>query len=758
MTLVFELPAWAVNLIERQCGDCAVLYAVPWDLTEEGSFISDGYFVVTEQEFLFLSGSGGKGEVRQRQRLSVYTDYKATMMSGAGILEAAEASAPDQYVKIAHFTMEHAARYATIARKINLMQEGKEPDGQQEDPDKKCIKCGRILPEGSTLCPNCTKKTDVLKRLFRMTRPYLGLLIAALVMLLVITALNILLPKIYAELVDRVYLLPADQRGDLTSFLLLFALILAGYAGCRIFITVVTVFRGRLLSKLSAKIVHELRVTVFEHIHQLSLGFTNQRKTGDLMNRVSRDTIRIQRFIQGEAIECLNQILILFGITVYLFILNWRMALMVLIPAPLIVFVMRFYWKRINLIYGRLWNLAGKCNAVLQDILSGIRVVKSFGTEANEVARYKKVCGEYKDTCVRNELFWNTAMPLLNILTILSYLVLLAYGGYAILGGEMTAGELTQFTTYAMMVYGPIEYMASLPRVIADNVAAASRVFDILDQNPDIADKEEAKELDISGAVSYRNVNFGYKSYLPVLENVNLDVRQGEMIGLVGHSGSGKSTMINILLRFYDVDSGEICIDGVNIKDISQNHLRTQIGVVLQETFLFNGTIMENVLYAKPDATPEDVIRACKVANAHDFIMKFPDGYDTRIGQNGQNLSGGEKQRIAIARAIIHNPKILILDEATSSLDTESELSVQQALQRLVKNRTTFAIAHRLSTLKYADRLLVLEKGKVAECGTHNELLEKKGIYYNLVLAQLNMSRLVGDIEITEEEYLGESG
>jgi ATP-binding cassette subfamily B protein len=748
MTLLFDLPEWVEAIVKTKYKDEHVMFAVPHDLNEDNK-LQEGMFVVTEKLLLLFAD----GEVKKEYKIHDFKEYKATMFTSSGILEAVNVNDHEQYM-LFRFTMEHGPRIATIARKLNLYIEGKDMDFYIEEQDPKCTKCNKVLPKDSSICPFCANKLDVIVRLLKLSKKYVPYLLFGMVLLLVITAANILMPRFYSGLVDNVYTLPEENRGE--QFMLTFALLIFGYAMCRVIITVTTIFRGRILSRVSEKIIHELRVSVFEHIHTLSLGYINRKKTGDLMNRVSSDTVRIQQFVKNEMVEVINQGLILTGVTVFLFTINWKMALIVLIPAPFIVLIFKSFWNRIYLIYRKLWELSSRSNSVLQDILSGIRVVKSFGTEKKEVARYKEICSQYRDTSIRNELFWATFYPLLHMLTFVGYLVILLYGGLEVVGAKLTIGELVLFLTYASMIYDPIYYMISLPRTIADTVAAALRVFDVLDQKSDIADKEKALEFAIKGDVKFEKVGFGYKSYLPVLEDINIEVESGEMIGLVGHSGSGKTTMINLILRFYDVDSGAIYIDGVNIKDISLNCLRSQIGVVLQETFLFAGTIMQNILYSKPNATAEDVIKACKVANAHDFIMKFPDGYDTKIGQYGQTLSGGEKQRIAIARAIIHNPRILILDEATSSLDTETELSIQEALRRLVKNRTTFAIAHRLSTLKNANRLLVLEHGKLVELGTHNELIEKKGIYYNLVLAQLRMTRLVGDEEIVEEEIIQE--
>ena len=412
------------------------------------------------------------------------------------------------------------------------------------------------------------------------------------------------------------------------------------------------------------------------------------------------------------------------------------MSLFVFVPIPLVIYLVANFWNTMQNLNRKNWILGHHVNLFLQDVLNGIRVVKAFGNEDREIETFHKRTNRSAKQSECNALLFDTVFPLLGFAVRFGSYLILFYGNYLLFKGVMNYGDLHQFNSYSNIIYGPLLWITFIPRNISSFLTSLGKVLEILEEQPEVSDIGLPIDISIEGDVQFKNVTFGYDTYNPVLENINLDIKKGEMIGIVGHSGSGKTTLINLLMRLYDVTDGAIEIDGVNIKDISQNALRSQIGVVLQETHLFSGSIRDNIKYAKPHASDEEVIAAAKLANAHDFIVNLPEGYNTMVGEKGYSLSGGERQRVAIARALIHNPKILILDEATAALDTETEKLIQDAINKLTKDRTSFAIAHRLSTLRNADRLIVLDKGHLVEFGTHQELLELKGFYWRLVMAQ----------------------
>ena len=487
-----------------------------------------------------------------------------------------------------------------------------------------------------------------------------------------------------------------------------------------------------------------LRELVFDKIEMMSISRISKRTTGELMNRVTNDTDTLNYFITREIGDAFEQIIIFIAIGIFLFVYDWKLALLVIMPMPVVVVINRIFWDFMHHHWHKQWTCNNKTSTILHDIFSGIRVVKAFGMEKYEYGRYEKVIRDERDISIFNERFFAIFWPSIQFIMGIGEFFLLYYAGSKILKLEMTLGYMQQITSYIGMIYGPLFWISRLPRMLVRTMTSIVKIFDVIDEKVDVADSANAKEMEIKGYIEFDDVSFGYDEAVDVLKNVSLQIKPGEMIGIVGKSGVGKSTLINLVMRLYDVNEGIIKIDGVNIKDISQDSLRSQIGVVLQETFLFSGTIYDNIAYAKADATRDEVITAAKIAGAHPFIMKLPDAYNTKVGERGYTLSGGERQRVSIARALLHNPRILILDEATASLDTETEKQIQDSLQKLIKDRTTLAIAHRLSTLRNATRLVVLDKGGLAEVGTHDELMRRKGIYYGLVMAQRQMSKMSG--------------
>lgn len=729
MNLNFELTEQDLRAAQLAVGE-NILYSVPADVSLVGRR-TPGYFVIGEKKWAYVE----QGEVKESCSIDEGTEYKIVPLIGNAVLEASTDSGKRIIVRI---SMQHVARFAYIAQILNYMTTNSQVRIYNDEVEPVCAKCGGHLVPGTRLCPKCMNKAAAIKRLFVVSQSHWKILLTGVILLFIGTGLSLIGPYLHKLIVDSALQPPEGQSADVNIFIIaIIGLLVSLIVG-----EVLSIFRGRLMASASSRIAADLRKMVYDKIQNLSLGFLNSQRAGDVMNRVTSDTDRIRGLIQELTTTAIYQFVLLISVGILLFSADWKLALIVIVPAPLVAYLQVFIWRFVlRKVFHRQWRIHDKASSFLHDVLSGIRVVKSFGKEPREIARFNDYNSQFATATYQSEKVFSILWPISNYLIQIGQYIVLLVGCNMIMGNMMTLGDLIQFTGYATMIYGPIMWLMYLPRTIANAVISIDRVFSIIDEQPEIMDTNVSVKHQIVGKIEFENVTFGYKSYEPVLKEINFEIKQGEMIGLVGHSGSGKSTLINLVSRFYDVNEGSILIDGVDIRTIKQEELRSQIGVVLQETFLFSGTIMENIRYSKPEATLEEIIMSSKVANCHNFIINLPDGYDTKLEENGNNLSGGERQRLAIARAVLNNPRILILDEATASLDIDTETAIQEALQRVTKNRTTIAIAHRLSTLRNADRLFVLEKGCVAETGTHTELMDKQGIYYKLIMAQRNMAK-----------------
>ncbi|MXY48396.1 MAG: ABC transporter ATP-binding protein, partial [Gemmatimonadetes bacterium] len=527
---------------------------------------------------------------------------------------------------------------------------------------------------------------------------------------------------------------PAPPAGDPFAFLYL---LVGAYAVIRLVSFVLEIFKDRLSVWLGGRVIVSVREDLYENLSRLSMKFYNKRQVGSLISRVSNDTESMMWFLVDGVPYILTNLLLLVGILVLLFLTSWQLTLLVLIPIPLLVTGGWYFWIRLIRAFRTKYYRWGKLVGMAGEMLSSVRVVKTFVQEKREMRRFRSsnegvFRGDFESE-KEAAVFFSTV----SMLTTSGLILVWYYGGTARIDGTFTTGSLIMFIAYLWMLYEPLRWFGELNTWSSRAMSGAEKVFEIVDTPAETEDRDDPVEMkDMKGEVEFEGVTFAYEAGKPVLHDIGLHVQPGEMIGLVGKSGSGKTTMTNLLCRFYDIDEGSLMIDGVPIRDIGLKDLRRQIGVVLQDSYFFSGSIAENIRYSSPDASFEQIMRAARTANAHDFICAKPDGYDTQIGENGKELSGGEKQRIAIARAIIHDPRILVLDEATSSVDTHTEKLIQEAIANLVKGRTTFAIAHRLSTLRRADRLVVLDAGRIVETGTHEELLDMKGHFYRMVETQ----------------------
>ena len=571
------------------------------------------------------------------------------------------------------------------------------------------------------------------KRILSYIKPYLHILSIALLCTMLAAAGNLYLPWIFRDMIDKVlnakdyYMLNVISASIVVIFLLR-GIFLYG--------------QNYLMSYVGQHVIIDIRSEVFRKLQRLSMSFYDKNKTGTIMSYVTNDVNALQGAMVDNTIELVTEGIILIGSVCAMIYLDWKLTLFTILTFPVVLYFMNYFGKKIRRSGGQIQEATADITSVLQESVSSARVVKSFVREQYEIERFERENEANLKANLKNAKYMATLTPTIEFVAALGVTLILWYGGNNVIAGETTAGSLVAFLAYAVNISNPIKRITRVSGNIQRALAAAQRVFDVLDLREEVQDLPDAKALPaVTGNVSFEHVTFSYNAGDEILHDLSFTAKPGQAIGLVGPSGAGKSTVASLLPRFYDCDAGTIRIDGTDIRHVTLDSLRNQVGIVPQETILFNGSVYDNILYGRLDATKEEIEEAAKAANAHDFIMELPDGYNTMLGDRGVNISGGQRQRIAIARAILKDPRILVLDEATSALDTESERVVQEALNRLMVGRTSIIIAHRLSTIKNADRILVLDKGKLVEDGTHEELMAKNGLYAHLYQIQYRTNK-----------------
>ncbi|MCL2372282.1 MAG: ABC transporter ATP-binding protein/permease [Defluviitaleaceae bacterium] len=727
------------------------LYAIHTDMTIDGGF-SDAYVAVDKEKLYIMYGIEEVVKTQGARRIvAQYSTHKIeeysledlgelkteTLLSTCRLI----ASKDDEQRLVLMYSLGSMSQVDRLIKVTKNLKKDQDPllDVRLDDA-LFCPKCGTRYPEPDrAVCLKCTDKMSIFMRLLGFFRFYKGKVAACFVVMLLITGMSIVAP-IFGNMlfIDEVL-----TYGDLGLYGMV-GLVVAIIVLVRLLTTLLNMTYQFVLAKTMPWIIYDLQLRIFGAMQRLSVSFYTSKRTGSLMNRVGRDARNIYWFfVDGLPFILINTALFI-GVFIMMLVLEWRLALVCIVIVPVSLVMFKLLMGLFKRLHHKSWVMNSQLNNMVSDAINGQRVIKAFANEKEESQRFAGLGRKHTDVQIAsNNLGW-TAFPLIYLFMFLGQVAVTFFGGMMVINEEITLGVLLTFLAYLSMLFGPLEFMSSVSNWWARCVDAAQRVFEVIDAKADVEEPENPVTLeDFKGEIDVKDVWFQYEPAKSILKGMSIHVPAGHSLGIVGKTGAGKSTLANLIARLYDPTEGIIKVDGVNVKELSLQQLRTNIGIVSQEIYLFIGSIADNIRYAKPDATIEEVIWAAKMASAHEFIANLPDAYETRVGAGGQDLSGGEKQRLSIARTIIQNPKILILDEATAAMDTETEAKIQAALNKLQENRTTIAIAHRLSTLKDVDSLAVINDGKIVESGTHEELMTKKGEYHKLYTIQMEGLKVI---------------